>query len=98
MDTAIDGVKADLVPLLGELVRLTGENGEEAQTRFFRRILASLARCQDFEDLAGPFMELSQSAFLGFHFTPDVSLLIDQVLERAQIVAQTLSASGDEVQ
>ena len=66
-----------------------------AQREFFGRVVRGIEVCRDAEDLAGPFMELSTSAFLGFQYSPAASLLIDRILASAQTLALTLSADAD---
>jgi hypothetical protein len=91
-EKAVDRVKGELVPLLEELVRMAARGGEVAQSEFFSRILGGVRNARVVEDLAGPFMELSQSAFLGFAYSGEVTLQIDRVLAVAQTIAETLSA------
>ena len=55
-----------LAPSLGALCDLASHNGEAAQHLFFERILHGIENAAVPDDLAGPFMELSTSAFLGF--------------------------------
>ena len=94
-DTALV-VEEQLLPLLDELCRLTEASGDRAQHDFFERIRAALRAVHDPDDLAGPFMELSTSAFRGFAFGLEVTMLLDEVLAIAQSLSMTLSASSDE--
>lgn len=91
-------VKDELLPLLDELCRLTGEAGERDQLAFFDRIRSALQTVSEPDDMAGPFMELSTSAFRGFAFGFEVSLVLDRALEVAQSLSMALSASSEEMQ
>ena len=51
---------------------------------------ASLRAAEHPDDLAGPFLELSTTAFRGFSLSPTAAALADEVL--AQRIALTLSA------
>lgn len=87
----------ELVPLLQAICRLTTEDGDTDQERFFSGILSGLERAQDATDLADPFMELSMSAFVGFRFSPSVAFLLDQLLAKAQRLTEVLSLDAETV-
>ena len=93
--SAVETARSELLPLLDGLCRLTREEGRGDQEAFFGRIRSGLEQARQDEDLAGPFAELSSSAFLGFAFSPLVGLLLDRALEAAQTLSATLSAGGD---
>ena len=46
-------------------------------------------------DLAAPFMELSTTAFVGFEFSQDASVLIERILEKAENIADSFSQGTD---
>jgi hypothetical protein len=89
-------IREELVPMLDALSKLAREEGAMDQAAFFERIRGGVANARELDDLAGPFMELSTSAFQGFQFSLPVSLLLDRVLVLAQTLSQTLSASTDQ--
>lgn len=93
-----DVARDELLPLISKLCALTHEQGVADQAGFFRRIAMGVEQAREPDDLAGPFMELSTSAFMGFDFSLEVSLVLDDVLSIAQTLSATLSASSDEVQ
>ena len=92
MSEALSTVQAELTPALEQLVRLVDSEGEVHQRDFFQRVLDGVRGSTDLEDLAAPMMELSTSAFLGFHYSLAAQLLLDRTLEIAQTAATTLSA------
>ena len=88
---ALSTAKAQLIPLL-ELLEALLEAEEDAVAHgFFARIRQMIELAKDDEDLAGPFMELSTTAFRGFEFDLDASALIDQILQIAQSISARLS-------
>ena len=91
-------VREDLLPLVVRICDLVGEEGAADQEAFFGRIRTGLEHIREVDDLAGPFMELSTSAFHGFAFSPEVTFLLDRVLVLAQTLSHTLSAPADEMQ
>ncbi len=92
---AVSAAKASLVPLLHALDAELANDGGTEPREFFNRIRHMVEAATEPEDLAGPFMELSTSAFRGFRFGLSSMILVDQVLEAAQTLAFTLSADGD---
>ena len=60
----------ELLPLTRMLVELAKEEGQADQLAFFEIIHRGIENARDPDDLAGPFMELSTSAFRGFAFSP----------------------------
>lgn len=93
--SAPDAARTQLLTLLDQLCALTQESGQDDQTAFFGRIREGVRNAHDAEDLAGPFMELSTSAFRGFLFSPPVEILLDHVLAIAQTLSATLAADDD---
>ena len=94
--TPVGLARRDLLPLVEQLCALTREEGSADQEAFFGLVRAGLEGARDPDDLAGPFMELSTSAFRGFRFSPAVGLLLDRVLAAAQTLSATLSAADAE--
>lgn len=89
--------RQELVPLLRVLCELTRDGGEVDQHAFFGRILQALEHAREAADLAAPFMELSTSAFLGFDYDAATTLLLDQALECAQLLSESLALEPGEV-
>lgn len=92
----MEPVRDELLPVLLALRKQAQEEAQPDQVAFFERIRAGLDNARDFDDLAGPFMELSTSAFHGFEFSLPVTLLLDRALELAQTLSQTLSATTEQ--
>ncbi|MEM7411185.1 MAG: hypothetical protein AAF430_13195 [Myxococcota bacterium] len=83
----------ELAPLVRALIAVLED--QPAPRDFFQRILDGIENAREGADLAGPFMELSTSAFLGFQFDAAATLLLDQTLDRAQQLAQSLAQDGE---
>jgi len=92
---AITDARNQLDPLLEALTTQLGGEGQATQQAFFNRIRGSIQRAQDEVDLAGPFMELSTTAFVGFEFSPDAAVLIDRILQKAETIADSFTNSDD---
>lgn len=89
--------KEELVPLLRALISLAEQEEETGQSRFFASILGGVENAKEGEDLADPFMQLSMSAFSGFAFSPSVSMLLDQLLAKAQRLSESLSLDPSDI-
>lgn len=88
--------REELSPLLSMICESAEEDGSSEQQAFFASIKRSIDHATVAEDLADPFMALSTSAFLGFHYSSHVTLLLDLALERAQRLSEVLSCEpGD---
>jgi hypothetical protein len=88
-------VQAELLSLLADLCSLARESGDLDQEQFFGRIRAGIEHAREADDLAEPFMELSTSAFRGFHYSAPAHHLLDRVLAVAQTFSLTCSADAD---
>ena len=88
-------VKRELGGLLAGLTRQLQGEDEDESLAFFQRVAAAVEAAREPDDLAGPFLELSTTAFRGFRLSASTALLVDAVLERAQRIALTLSADGE---
>ena len=95
-ENAVEVIREELLPLVERLCDLARAEEEPEQELFFDRIRQGLVEARDAEDMAGPFMELSTSAFLGFQFSLGITILLDAVLATAQAFSLTLSAPADE--
>ncbi|MEZ4333794.1 MAG: hypothetical protein R3F35_18720 [Myxococcota bacterium] len=83
--------QSELAPLLRALCALAETSEQTGQQRFFASVLAGIEQARDGEDLADPFMQLSMSAFMGFLYDSATALLLDQLLGRAQRLAESLA-------
>lgn len=92
---AITDARNQLDPLLAALATQLGEEGQSTQQAFFNRIRTAIQHAQDEVDLAGPFMELSTTAFVGFEFSPSAAVLIDRILEKAENIAESFSNTDE---
>ena len=93
----VSWAREELAPALLGLRRLAEEEGQPEQREFFARIAGGLEHASSAEDLAGPLMELSTSAFRGFQLSAATTFLLDEVLEKASHLTQALSADAEGV-
>ena len=82
------------MPALSALEQQLERERQSATLAFFRGIAAAIRAAEEPDDLAGPFLELSTTAFQGFRLSAPAAVLVDEVLERAQRIALTLSADA----
>ena len=89
--------RSEIRPLLEALCGLTVTESETAeQHAYFAMLLEHLDKCRDSADLADTFVNLSSAAFLGFDYEAEVAVILDQVLEKAETLAETLSVQDRE--
>ena len=89
---AIETVKADLLPKLGDLLSHLLETEQAEAASFFSKVFHDLGASNSEEQLLEVFIELSTTAFLGIEFDTPALTLIDDVLMHAEQVAATFSA------
>lgn len=87
----IEFATREIRPLLQQLCELSLTDGIEEQHAYFSMLLAHLDAAKDEGGLADTFVNLSSAAFLGFDYAPDTAIVLDLVLERAELLAETLS-------
>ena len=89
---AIETVKADLLPKLGDLLSHLLETEQAEATSFISKVNHDLSASNSEEQLLEVFIELSTTAFLGIEFDTPALAIIDDVLMHAEQVAATFSA------
>jgi len=80
----------EIGPLLAQLARLT-ESIDPEQHAYFSHLCRHIDEATLPEHILEAFMNLSTAAFVGFTYSPEVALLLDQVLERCQGLSEALS-------
>ena len=90
--TFADTVRADVINPIETLCGLLSEEGCYAEFAWFSGILQMLATPEDEASVLTAVIELSQCAFLGFVFSHEAAVQIDQILERAITLSHTKSA------
>ena len=90
--TFADTVRADVINPIETLCGLLSEEGCYAEFAWFSGILQMLATPEDEASVLTAVIELSQCAFLGFVFSHEAAVQIDQILERAITLSHTMSA------
>ena len=91
-DTGFDAVayaREDLAPLLARMIALTEADGQEEQTYYFENLRQALETAEDQGDLIQLFFNLSAANFLGFDYAPPVAVLLDRLLEKAELLSES---------
>jgi hypothetical protein len=60
------------------------------------RILAAVEQADETDDLLEPFLLLATTAFQGFELTLESHFVIDDLLERAQLLSEALAIGTEE--
>jgi len=92
LNSLAETVREQLVPLLSALCKILEKNEEAAAWLFFHQIQVGLEIAEQEAEIGNFVIELSASAFLGFNYSDDALLILDQVLDRAIQIADTMSA------
>ena len=79
-------------PLLERLIHQLDAEGSATQRRFFDRIRRSLEHARYDAELVTSIRELTSSAAVGFRFSSDADVLIARILEKAEELAEELTA------
>ena len=90
--TFADTVQDEIITPLQTLCGLLSEEACYAEFAWFSNILQMLATPEDEASVLTAVIELSQCAFLGFVYSHDAAVQIDQILERAITLSHTMSA------
>jgi len=88
----VDYAKTKLVPLADELIACADAAGSADQLLYFRKIRAGLASAGDAGDLIEVFFNLSAANFMGFDYTPETALVLDRLLEKSELLAESQGA------
>ena len=93
----IEAVRDQLEPLLNTVIESLADEPDRRVSDFFVSIRDQLRNASTEEELLTPFLRLAGTAPLvnAVGVDPFVLMQIDVVLERAQQLAQTLSADSD---
>lgn len=79
-------------PLLDRLIHQLDEEGSATQRAFFDRIRRSLDHARYDLELATSIRELTSSTAVGFRFSNDADVLIARIVEKAEELAEELTA------
>ena len=94
---ALEYAKEELVPMVRAIAKLAEESGQTDQFDFFQSILVGLEGASEADALADPLMALSMVAFLGFDMTSALTLLLDQLLDKAHRLTVSLASEPEEL-
>lgn len=89
-----DIVEKELAEPILALCQLFADEKAHDEYIFFSGLLNMLSDPGDEEMILAAVIELSKCAFLGFSYSIEAQVRIDQLLERAIDLSHTMSASG----
>lgn len=91
-DKLVEEARAQVDPLFLAVIEVLNEHGNFLPMAFFSELLIQLRQIEREADLLQLFFQLSTAAFQGFTLNPAEAQVIDELLERCQMIAFTLSA------
>ncbi len=96
--TMVDQIRAQLLPKLSDIIDSLGDESDEIVSIFFAGIRDQLVEVESEAELIGPFLQLAGTAPVvnAAGVDPRVLFKIDELLELAQELAHTLSASSQQ--
>jgi hypothetical protein len=83
-------------PLFLAVIEVLNEHGNFYPMAFFSELLIQLRQISREADLLQLFFELSTAAFQGFSLGPAEARAVDELLERCEMIAFTLSVDTSE--
>lgn len=92
----VASAQEQLGPLFEAVLGQFEKDDATYEQSFFAVQYDALNRALEEVQIAEVFMQLSTVAFVGFQFSPTQAFLVDALLERAEQIAHTLSADGDQ--
>lgn len=87
-------VETDLSARVLKLCELFAEENAQEEFTFFSGILTLLSDPNDEPMILAAVIELSRCAFLGFSYSLQAQVQIDELLEKAINLSETMSATG----
>lgn len=95
-DPIVASAQEQMGPLFEAVLTQFEKDDSTYEMSFFATQYDLLNRAVEEVQIAEVFMQLSTVAFVGFQFSPSQAFLVDVLLERAEQIAHTLSADGDQ--
>ena len=88
--------RQDLTPILVQMIALTKKEGQLEQAYYFENLHKALEEADNQGDLIEVFFNLSAANFLGFDYAASVAILLDQLLEKAELLSESQMVSLSE--
>ncbi len=86
---AVAYAQRELVPLLKQITAATAAEGQTDQTFYFQNLLEGIGQATHEGDLIEVFFNLSAANFMGFDYAMPVVVLLDQLLEKAELLSES---------
>ena len=94
---AVESFQSQVMPLMESLIEYLAQVGDSSAHGFFTEIYGMLGVANEEAELLEVCLALSTSAFQGFAYDAYSSLLLDDLLARAEQLAMTFSASDTRI-
>jgi hypothetical protein len=91
----VNYAKAQLLPLVDELIACADQEGAYDQLIYFGNIKDGLISAADSGDIIEVFFSLSTANFMNFNYSQKTSVLLDKLLEKSKLLAESQNA-GEE--
>jgi hypothetical protein len=85
-------IDLEIVQPLGELCELLADEERVEELAFFSNLMEIFKGSGDEAMVLAGVFELSTCAFLGFSYSPAAQLAVEGILDRAIVIAHTMSA------
>ena len=89
-----DVVEAEFKKPLEKLCDHLMHAGEMDQFVYFSGVLEMLSDPSDEFSVIAASIELSRCAFLGFQYTPDIQIMVNEILDQAITLSSTMSSDS----
>ncbi|MDC0987397.1 hypothetical protein OAS67_09070 [Alphaproteobacteria bacterium] len=94
---ALGYAKLNLTPILNEIICLSEKYGNMDQITYFLSIKNEILSASQTDDLMEIFFHLSSANFLGFDYPSDVTVLLNDLLDKSILLSETQNAKIDGV-
>jgi hypothetical protein len=91
----VDYAKTQLLPLVDELMACADQDGAYDQLIYFGNIKDGLISAADSGDIIEVFFNLSAANFMNFDYPQKISILLDKLLEKTELLAESQNASEE---
>ncbi len=89
--------KRELVPLVDALVACAEAESSHDQVFYFTKIKHGIETAAGSDDLIEVFFNLSAANFVGFNYSREMATILDRLLERSQLLAESQNISDREI-
>ena len=89
--------KRELVPIVDALVACAEAESSHDQIFYFTKIKHGFETAAGADDLIEVFFNLSAANFVGFNYSREMAIILDRLLEKSQLLAESQNISDREI-